>query len=381
MIDLAYRDIRHSATKFVVTALGVGMLFGIVLLMIGVYRGLIEDARSLCDDVGADLWVVQDNTLGPFGESSRIHSDLEQTLHSIEGIKEISALTLYSTQLPYNGQNLRVFLVGYDPFGSIVPIKDEKLIKGRVIERDRYEMVVSSALGIDLGSKIVMANDEYKVVGIVTSSVSSGGDPLVYVSLKDSQKIQFDYTNETIRNDRARGVLKQDTNIVNAVVATLREGYDDRVVADDIAKWKHLSVYTNDEQLEILLKNVVEKSARQIGLFTAILILVSTVIIGLIIYTMTLEKMKSIAIMKLVGIANYHIIKMIVKETLILGGIAFVCGSIFANLTYKNFPKKMVLELQDASMLFVVILVASVLASLIGVHKVLGANAQSAIGG
>lgn len=381
MIDLAYKDIKHSLTKFVVTAIGVGMLFGIVLLMIGVYRGLIVDAKSLCEDIGADLWIVQENTLGPFGESSRLHDDLEDSLSSIEGIKSVSAMTFYSTQLPFGGKDLRVSMVGYDPFGSINPIKPNKLVEGRLLSRDRFEIVVSKNLGLKIGDEVLLANDIYRVVGLVVSSVSNGGDPLVYVSLKDSQKIQFAYSNDTIRNDRARGIDKADTHIANAIIAKIKDGYDIQKVAKEIREWKHLSVYTNDEQINILLKNVVEKSARQIGLFTAILILVSTIIIGLIIYTMTLEKIKSIAIMKLVGIPNFYIIKMIVKETLILGAIAFVCGSIFANLTYDKFPKKMVLELGDASMLFVVIMIASILASLVGVKKVLSANPASAIGG
>jgi len=32
--------------------------------MIGVYRGMIEDAEVVLGDLNVDLWVVQDNTLG-----------------------------------------------------------------------------------------------------------------------------------------------------------------------------------------------------------------------------------------------------------------------------------------------------------------------------
>ena len=39
MIHLAKEDIKHSLGKFIVTAMGVGMLLGIVLIMMGVYRG------------------------------------------------------------------------------------------------------------------------------------------------------------------------------------------------------------------------------------------------------------------------------------------------------------------------------------------------------
>ena len=70
MINLAYKDITHSLGKFLITAMGVGMLLGIVLIMMGVYRGMIVDAEVLLEDIGADLWIVQEETMGPFAQSS-----------------------------------------------------------------------------------------------------------------------------------------------------------------------------------------------------------------------------------------------------------------------------------------------------------------------
>ena len=63
MINLAAKDIKHTFGKFVVTAMGVGMLLGIVLIMIGVYRGMMVEAEILLDDISADLWIVQENTM------------------------------------------------------------------------------------------------------------------------------------------------------------------------------------------------------------------------------------------------------------------------------------------------------------------------------
>jgi putative ABC transport system permease protein len=72
MINLAKEDVKYTLGKFLVTAMGVGMLLGIVLIMMGVYRGMIVDAEVLLGDINADMWVVQEDTLGPFAESSRI---------------------------------------------------------------------------------------------------------------------------------------------------------------------------------------------------------------------------------------------------------------------------------------------------------------------
>lgn len=382
MINLARKDIEHSLGKFVATAMGVGMLLGIVLIMIGVYRGMIVDAEVLLDDLGVDLWVVQEDTLGPFAESSRIHEDLKNSIRSIEGVAKAEAFTFQNIQVPTPNKPVHVVAVGYDPFGTINPINNSRLIAGRDIRRDHYEIVVSDSIGLHLGEKVKLGRNTYNVVGITHGTVSSGGDPLIYLSLKDAQELQFLYSNSRIRNDRARGIVQSNANpMVNSVVATLNPGYNAEDVAKEIAAAQHKSVYTEHEQKEILTKNLIERASKQIGLFTAILVLVSTIIIALIIYTMTLEKMKEISIMKLIGLPNSMIIKMIVQETLALGILAFIFGNIFAHAIYTKFPKRVVLDLSDAWMLFLVVLVFSAISSFIGVKKVLSADPAAAIGG
>ncbi len=381
MINLAQKDIAYTLGKFLVTAMGVGMLLGIVLIMIGVYRGMMVDAEALLKDINADLWIVQKNTLGPFAEASRVHEDLKNTLRSIEGIKNSEALTFQNLQLPHSDEPVRVVAVGFDPFGSINPLNPKRLVDGQGLSKSHYQIVVSEKTGFKVGERIQLGRDSYSVVGVTKGAVSSGGDPLVYISLKDAQRLQFMYSNARIRNDRARELLGGDVQMVNAIVATLKVGYDIDSVADNIRQWKHKSVYTRFDQKKILTQNLIEKASKQIGLFTAILIVVSTIIIALIIYTMTLEKMKEISIMKLIGIPNSMIIKMIIQETLLLGFFAFIFGNIFSHLIYSKFPKRVVLEIPDAWMLFGVIIIASIFSSFVGVRKVIHADPAAAIGG
>ena len=61
--------------KFIFTGVGLGLLIGVTLVMAGVYRGMVDDGKALLDNSGADLWVVQKDTLGPYAESSSIQDD------------------------------------------------------------------------------------------------------------------------------------------------------------------------------------------------------------------------------------------------------------------------------------------------------------------
>jgi len=381
MINLAYKDIKHSFSKFIITAISVGVLLGIVIIMIGVYRGMVFDAKVLVDDIKADIWIVQQDTLGPFAQTSRIHEDLKNQISYQKGVKSASAITFQTFQLENSYGDFKVMLVGYDPFDDMEVIDKSKLIEGRLINKQHYEIVVSKKTNYKLGEKIKLGRDYFTVVGITKDTVSNGGDYLIFTSLKDAQVLQFTYTNDRIRSDAQRGIRGSNPHLVNAIVAKVKDGYSLESVARVIEQTTQKKAFTKDEQKTLLLQKVIKKSSKQIGMFTVILIIVSIIIIALIIYTMTLEKIKEISIMKLIGIPNFVISKMIIQETVVLGFLAFISGNIFAHLIGGVFPKRVVLLTSDAFSLFLVILVFSIFASLFGIHKVVKTDPSEAIGG
>ena len=55
---LALADIRHDLLRFVLTAIGIGLLAMGAFGMTGIYRGIVADALMVIDRIGADLWVV-----------------------------------------------------------------------------------------------------------------------------------------------------------------------------------------------------------------------------------------------------------------------------------------------------------------------------------
>ncbi|MCF6341068.1 MAG: ABC transporter permease [Sulfurimonas sp.] len=381
MINLAAKDISHSLGKFIVTAISVGVLLGIVIVMIGVYRGMVFDAKVLVDDINADIWVVQQDTLGPFAQNSRVHEDLKNQISYQDGIKHAEAITFQTFQMENKYGDFKVMLVGYDPFGDMLVIDKTKLIEGRVLQKQHFEIVVSQKTNYKLGEYIELGRDKFKVVGLTKDTVSNSGDYLIYTSLKDAAILQFTYTNERIRSDEERGIKSGNPHLVNAIIANVKDGFNPKSVARNIERTTHKKVFTQEEQKNLLLEKVIKKSSKQIGMFTVILIVVSIIIIALIIYTMTLEKIKEISILKLIGIPNFTIAKMIIQETVVLGVLAFISGNIFAHFISGGFPKRIVLEMSDAFGLFIVILFSSVLASLFGIYKVIKTDPAQAIGG
>ena len=399
MISLAGRDILHSWGKFVFTGVGLGLLIGVTLSMAGIYRGMVEDAKVLLDNSGADLWVVQQDTLGPYAESSTIPDDVYRSILGMEGVERVSNVTYLTMQVRHDGGDVRAMVVGVVPGGPGEPGQPIFLVAGRHITRSHYEAVADVKTGFRLGQEIVIRRNVYTVVGLTRRTVSSGGDPMVFIPLKDAQEAQFLKDNDAIVRSRQRAaqnpafnrpipgfldavIASQSTNSnVNAVLVSLAPNHVPGEVAKSIQRWSRYQVYTRAQMEEILIEKLVATSARQIGMFLVILSVVSAAIVAFIIYTLTMGKIREIAVLKLIGTRNRTIASMILQQALGLGLIGFVVGKISATLWAPIFPKYVLLLPEDAVRGLIAVMVICSLASVMAIRAALKVDPAEAIGG
>ena len=111
-MNLASKDIRHNVGRFALTTLGVGMLLMVVMGMGGIYRGIVEDATLLIDRIGADLWIVQRNTRGPFAEVSRVPPNLVHRALAVPGVQYAREFVYHTIQRERDGTPLRIAVLG-----------------------------------------------------------------------------------------------------------------------------------------------------------------------------------------------------------------------------------------------------------------------------
>jgi len=392
-MNLAVRDIRHNVGRFVFTTVGIGLLLMIVMGMGGIYRGLIHEATLLVDRVGADLWVVQGQTRGPFAEISRISGTLEDRVRAVPGVARARSFVSHTIQREHAGRPLRLVVQGLswpDDRGEWIP-----LVAGRTLGQAHYELMADVSLRLPLGEKIMLGKDTYEVVGHTQGMVGSSGDGLAFFSVRDAQAIQFDVPGEAVRLERAaRRARLESQEIgrllpllldraagpssrlpalpqpqVSAVLVTLNQGADAVAVRATLGNWPDITVYSTEEQKKLLLSGMVDKARRQLGLFRALLIIISTIIIALIIYTLTLDKIRDIALLKLIGARNRVIAGLILQQSLLMGAFGYGLAWWIGKFAFPKFPRLVVIDTEDLISLGLIVLVISTLASLLGIWK------------
>jgi len=402
-VNLALKEVRRHPGRFAGTSIGMALLFTVVLAMAGIYQGLVEDATVLVHAVHADLWVVQRGTRGPFADISRLDPSVEARVASVYGVGRARSFTYQVLERPHGARSLRFALVGVawpDDRGAALP-----LVAGRALEQSHGELIADASLGLPIGARLQLADDEYRVVGLTRQFLASSGDAVLVATRSDAQLIVENLPPDAIRTERERRVARLRNTDLGRVTPSLEDvAVDPRwrppalptstiaaVLVDvdgdaridevrrTIATWPDVSVYTTTEQERLLLDGVVEKPRKQLGLFSLILVLTSSVLIAAAIYMMTLQKTHDIAVLKLMGAPRTRIAAMVLEQAWLIGAVGYGLAVVIGSQAFPHFPRRVVLSTPSIAAVAVLVLVVSTLASLLGVAYALKVDAGRAL--
>jgi putative ABC transport system permease protein len=392
-MNLALKDIRHSLGRFLLTTVGVGLLLMVVMGMRGVLRGVEEDATFIVDNVGADLWVVQGKTRGPFAELSKIPANLRDRVAMVPGVKTARQCVFFTIQRKHQQRELRINVFGLDwptDKGEWLPI-----IAGRPLGQNHFEMVADRVVGLTLGERLRLGKDVYTVVGITKGMVTQAGDGLGFFAISDAQAIQNDVPGEAVRLERAARPARARANdigrtqpqilerasgpaseipvlgpaLISAVMVQTESDADAVIVASAISSWPDVAVLSRVDQRQLMLTGVVDRQRRQIRMITTLLMFVAAVVLTLIVYTLTLDRVNAIALMKLIGAPNRVVLGMVLEQAFLIGAAGYAMGYLLGYFILPHFPRRVLLQEVDMLQLAVIVAAICLLGSVLGIWR------------
>lgn len=380
-MNLALKDIGNDIVRFTLATLGVGAILVATIGINGLYRGVVYEALLIVNNFDADLWVVQGDGLGPFTEKSYVSGSLDNRLEGIPGVREARRFIEFNKQFLVDGQRKGITIVGLD-----YP-KDHgewlTLIDGRRLEAGHYEAIADKSLGAVVGDVLRLGRDDYSVVGIVSGQVDPGGDPLLFVTIVDAQAIDLFAPSEAVLLNRQSKSLSPNPSAqkgsVAAVALALEPGADPEAIRQSILRWGDVNVLSREEERDAMLNGRLWRLRLQILAFVVTMFTVAGGVIAVTVFNMTLAKVPSIALLKLIGAPDRVIVGMIVQSALILGVCAFVASVIVSHLLFPHFPRTVVLLPSDHAQFFVVTVLICLAASWAGIHRAFQVRAREVL--
>jgi putative ABC transport system permease protein len=300
---------------------------------------------------------------------------------------------------------VRFTLVGLswpDGFAADLP-----LLAGRTIGQAHGEVVVDRSLGLPVGTRLSLAHEEFLVVGLADQVLGSGGDAVVFATLADAQLVLANAPGDAVRTERERRVERlRATDLgrsqpaleslavdptwrlpglppapVAAVLVDLSDPARLAEVQRTIRAWPDVTAYSAAEEDRLLLEGVVDKARRQLGLFGVILVLTSAVLIAAVVYTMTLDKTHTIAVLKLMGAPGGRIAGMVLQQALLMGLLGYALAVALGTQVFPYFPRRVILGPGLVAAVGLLVLGLSTASSLLGVRYALRVDAGRALEG
>ncbi len=312
MISIALRNLFGEKTRFLISVGGVAFSVMLILIILSLYRGWQIKSVEYIKSIGNDIWVTQPGSADMSSSSSLIPITTASQIEKIAGVKEVDRFIGRPLQIQIKDKTVNMYLVGYDTSSNIAGPK--KIVQGRG-NPSGNEIVLDNVLArnhkISVGDYITIFNTPFQVIG-----VTEGANMFLF---------QFAF----IEQQKAAELFKMN-NLATYYLVNTDSSKTDSVVSE-IKNIPGIDALTTKDFADKNKETIDEVFVPIILVLVAISILVGIAVIGLTIYTATVEKSREFGVLKALGGSNMQIYRIIFEQALVSGLIGYFFG---VGLTY-----------------------------------------------
>lgn len=329
---------------------GVAFSVTLILVLLGLYLGWQIQMTRFLGAIPADLWVGQRGARTLSHSISILPTSLQTRLEETTGA-EVSDFLGRQSSFTINGQDTQLYLIAADQL-----VGPYRTLEGKSIP-DQGELVVDQSFlvkqKLKLGDVIQHHDGDFTISGVMT-----GANLLVYsyalVNRGDLVKM-FDI------KDYTNYFLLQTPD--PAAAKTLIE-----------QQFPDLEVMTKQEWLENNAELVTQTFLPIIAVLLIIALAIGTAVIGLTIFTATIEKSREYGVLKAIGYGSASLYAIALIQALFAGVIGYLVGYIATLLTVKittSLVSAFIYEISPVQVaaVLLVVLGMSVFASLIPLKR------------
>ncbi|MFP5319921.1 MAG: ABC transporter permease [Acidimicrobiia bacterium] len=316
MTNIAWRNLAGERTRFAISVAGVAFSVVLVVILRALYWGVIDEATRYVRTTGADLWVAQEGTPGDFLQSRSILPTADRArIEAVSGVGRVAPLLSRPVGMRVNGRDTDLFLLGVPPGGDVGwpeavrnrgrPPRPGQIVIDRVFAKN-FDVAPGDRLPIGPG-------------GLEVAAVVGGGNAFAY---------QFAWAN---LDDVA--AIAGAEGFVSYFLVDAASGTDPAEVGRRItAQVPGTQVFEGTELADRNADNLREGFLPILWVLVIVAFVVGTAIIGLIIYTATLEKSREYGVLKAIGFSNRRLYSVVFQQSLLAAMAGFLLGCLISLL-------------------------------------------------
>lgn len=302
---LVLENLKHRPVRTFLSIVAIAIEVTMILTLVGLSRGMLEDAGRRARGVGADIWIrppgssaisfssapMSETLLRFFREQPHVSVATGTIAQPIGGIDTVTGVNLQEFSALNGGFR---FIAG-GPFQR----EDDILVDERYAKQNHLRV----------GSTIKVLNHNWRIAGIF----ESGKLARMVLPLARLQ----DLTGNTGKLTQIF-VKLDDPKLTNQVVRAFKEKLPD------------YSIYSIEEFTSLFSVNNVPGLKPFINVVVLISMIVGFLVVFLSMYTAVLERTREIGVLKSLGAGPGYILSIFLRETIVLAAAGSVLGIAFS---------------------------------------------------
>ena len=300
MANLAAANVMHRKTRTAVSVFAVAMEVAMVMLLVGMANGTLDEIADRLESVGADVLFQPPDASLILGATSAVmpvkYIDLMK--ERVPGVAEATpVLNWLVSKIGQDARAVNLWAVDYPSFAAISG--GFQMVEGRALAAaDELVMdtVLARATGVKVGDPVPMMNRQFTVVGICRA----GAGGRLYARIEDVQEAIGSPGKASfflVKGDRSTPA----EDLARALEAVFK-GHKITPVAQ-------VSQAMQDNAVGL-------KQFKQA--LTAMAVVVSFLVVLLAMYTTIIERTREIGILRAIGASQATVVRLVVEESVLI---------------------------------------------------------------
>lgn len=316
MTYLAWRNLFQQKFRLALSIGGVALAMMLIVFLNGFQAGLFRQVTAYLDHTPADLVVAQEDVTNMLGATSLLPASAADLARGVPGIKQVIPIVSRFVILDMHDKKVVAYLVGYEPKVGGGPWA---LQAGRTPKNDR-EVVVDGVMAelhdLNLGDTLEILDEDFTIVGL-SEGTNSWMASFIFIEKRASERLLL------------------TPEAASFLFLTFEPGADPAAVEARLRRQlRQVEILPVDRFKQNDIRLLVKIFATPLRLMVIIAFAVGTAILGMIIYTATIERMREYGVLKAVGAKNRHLYWLVTQQgvsTALLGvilgiGLAWLAG-------------------------------------------------------
>jgi putative ABC transport system permease protein len=312
MANLAAANVMHRKTRTAVSILAVAMEVAMVMLLVGMANGTLNEIADRLEKVGADVLFQPPDASLLLGATTAVmpmkYIDLMK--EQVPGVAEVTpVLNWLVSRLGGESRAVNLWAIDYPSFAAISGGFD--MVQGHPLTGPDdlvMDTVLARATGKTIGDRIPMMNREFNLVGICRA----GAGGRIYARIQDVQ--------EAIGTpDKASFFLVKGKRGVQA--EDLARSLEEKFKGHKITPVAQVSKAMQDNAVGL-------KQFKQA--LTGMAVAISFLVVLLAMYTTIIERTREIGILRAIGASQTTVVRLVVAESFLICVAGVLAGIVLA---------------------------------------------------